>query len=163
VFYPDLLQVKMTVCHEGNSIELIGSLNRQYLRENMKETFKKKGKKVKFYTAAALVNALLEANDKGSLGKFLKQIEKLDLLVIDELGYIPLHKQGAELLFQIISMCYEAESIIVTTNLQFGQWNNVFGDPILTEAVIDRLIHHSHLIIFKGDSHRYKDSISLNQ
>lgn len=71
-------------------------------------TIKKKGKKVKFYTAAALVNALLEANDKGSLGKFLKQIEKLDLLVIDELGYIPLHKQGAELLFQIISMCYEA-------------------------------------------------------
>jgi len=118
---------------------------------------------VKFYPAAALVNALLEANDKGSLGKFLKQIEKLDLLVIDELGYIPLHKQGAELLFQIISMCYEAKSIIVTTNLQFGQWNNVFGDPILTEAVIDRLIHHSHLIIFKGDSHRYKDSISLNQ
>ncbi|MED4985441.1 ATP-binding protein, partial [Geobacillus stearothermophilus] len=57
----------------------------------------------------------------------------------------------------------EAKSIIVTTNLQFGQWNNVFGDPILTEAVIDRLIHHSHLIIFKGDSHRYKDSISLNQ
>jgi len=109
------------------------------------------------------VNALLEANDKGSLGKFLKQIEKLDLLVIDELGYIPLHKQGAELLFQIISMCYEAKSIIVTTNLQFEQWNNVFGDPILTEAVIDRLIHHFHLIIFKGDSHCYKDSISLNQ
>lgn len=126
-------------------------------------TIKKKGKKVKFYPAAALVNALLEANEKGSLGKFLKQIEKLDLLVIDELGYIPLHKQGAELLFQIISMCYEAKSIIITTNLQFGQWNNVFGDPILTEAVIDRLIHHSHLIIFKGDSHRYKDSISLNQ
>lgn len=91
---------------------------------------------MKFYTAAALVNALLEANDKGSLGKFLKQMEKLDLLVMDELGYIPLHKQGAELLFQIISMCYEAKSIIVTTNLPFGQWNNVFGDPILTEAVM---------------------------
>lgn len=123
---------------------------------------KNQGKRVKFFTAAALVNALLDANEKGTLGKFLKQIEKLDLLVLDELGYIPLHKQGAELLFQVISMCYETRSIIVTTNLQFSQWNHVFGDPILTEAVIDRLIHHSHLVIFKGESHRYKDSISPN-
>ncbi|MEJ9281698.1 IS21-like element helper ATPase IstB [Ureibacillus thermosphaericus] len=121
---------------------------------------KKQGKRVRFFTAASIVNALLEANEKGNIGKFLRQIEKLDLLILDELGYIPLHKQGAELLFQVISMCYEAKSIIVTTNLQFSQWNNVFGDPILTEAVIDRLIHHSHLIIFKGESHRYKDSIS---
>jgi DNA replication protein DnaC len=125
-------------------------------------TIKKQGKRVKFYTVAAIVNALLEARDKGTLGRFLKQIEKLDLLILDELGYIPLHKQGAELLFQIISMCYETKSFIVTTNLQFSQWNNVFGDAILTEAVIDRLIHHSHLIIFKGDSYRYKDSISQN-
>ncbi|GFZ82055.1 ATP-binding protein [Compostibacillus humi] len=124
---------------------------------------KKQRKQAKFYTVASLVNALLEANEKGTLGKFLRQIEKIDLLILDELGYIPLHKQGAELLFQVISMCYETKSIIVTTNLQFGQWNNVFGDPILTEATIDRLIHHSHLIIFNGESHRYKDSISFNQ
>lgn len=124
---------------------------------------KKQRKQAKFYTVASLVNALLEANQKGTLGKFLRQIEKIDLLILDELGYIPLHKQGAELLFQVISMCYETKSIIVTTNLQFGQWNNVFGDPILTEATIDRLIHHSHLIIFNGESHRYKDSISFNQ
>lgn len=124
---------------------------------------KNKGKKVKFYTAASLVNALLEANEKGILGKLMKQIEKLDLLIIDELGYIPLHKQGAELLFQVISMCYENKSIIITTNLQFAEWNNVFGDPILTEAVIDRLIHHSHLILFNGDSHRFKESLLQNQ
>ncbi|MGO5014863.1 IS21-like element helper ATPase IstB [Niallia sp. Sow4_A1] len=120
------------------------------------------GKAVKFYTAASLVNRLLEANEKGNLNKLFKQIEKLDLLILDELGYIPLHKQGAELLFQVISMCYETKSIIITTNLQFGQWNHVFGDPILTEAVIDRLIHHSHLIVFKGDSYRYKESIIQN-
>lgn len=117
------------------------------------------GKSIKFYTVASLVNRLLEANEKGTLSKLFKQIEKLDLLILDELGYIPLHKQGAELLFQVIAMCYEAKSIIITTNLQFGQWNHVFGDPILTEAVIDRLIHHSHLIVFNGDSHRYKESI----
>ena len=85
--------------------------------------------------------------------------EKLDLLILDELGYIPLNKEGAELLFQVISMCYETKSIVITTNLQFGQWNHVFGDPILTEAVIDRLIHHSHLLLFTGESYRYKESL----
>ncbi len=96
---------------------------------------------------------------KAPYQKLFKQIEKLDLLILDELGYIPLHKQGGELLFQVISMCYEAKSIVITTNLQFGQWNHVFGDPILTEAVIDRLIHHSHLVVFGGDSHRYRESL----
>ncbi|SEN98957.1 DNA replication protein DnaC [Mesobacillus persicus] len=120
------------------------------------------GKSVKFYTVAGLVNRLLDANEKGTLPRLFKQIEKLDLLILDELGYIPLHKQGGELLFQVISMCYETKSIIITTNLQFGQWNHVFGDPILTEAVIDRLIHHSHLVVFNGDSHRYKESLLQN-
>jgi DNA replication protein DnaC len=120
------------------------------------------GKQVKFYTVAGLVNRLLEANEKGALSRFFKQIEKLDLIVLDELGYIPLHKQGAELLFQVISMCYERKSLIITTNLQFGHWNHVFGDPILTEAVIDRLIHHSHLVLFNGPSNRMKESLIQN-
>src|SRR5699024_533289 len=105
------------------------------------------GTKVKFYTLASLANKLIEANQNGSLPRLIKQLEKLDLLILDELGYIPLHKEGAELLFQVISMCYENKSLVITTNLQFGQWNHVFGDPILTEAVIDRLIHHSHLLL----------------
>ncbi|GAA0504589.1 IS21-like element helper ATPase IstB [Salinibacillus aidingensis] len=117
------------------------------------------GSKVKFFTVASLANKLIEANQKGSLPKLMKQIEKLDLLVLDELGYIPLHKEGAELVFQVISMCYETKSLVITTNLQFGQWNHVFGDPILTEAVIDRLIHHSHLLVFNGESFRYKESL----
>lgn len=121
------------------------------------------GKKVKFYTVASLVNQLLDAHEKGSLSRLFKQMEKLDVLVLDELGYIPLHKQGAELLFQVISMCYETKSMIITTNLQFGQWNHVFGDPILTEAVIDRLIHHSHLVVFSGESHRYRESLLQNK
>src|SRR5690625_2754374 len=116
-------------------------------------------RKVRFYTVAQLVNRLLEANEKGTLGKLYKQIERLDLLILDELGYVPLHKQGAELLFQVINLCYEKRSIIVTTNLQFGQWNHVFGDPILTEAFIDRLIHYSHLIVFNRDSFRHKESL----
>lgn len=117
------------------------------------------GTKVKFFTLASLANKLLEANQKGSLSRLIKQFEKLDLLILDELGYIPLHKEGAELLFQVISICYENKSLVITTNLQFGQWNHVFGDPILTEAVIDRLIHHSHLLLFNGESFRYKESL----
>lgn len=117
------------------------------------------GMKVKFYTLASLANSLIEANQNGSLSRLLKQIERLDLLILDELGYIPLHKAGAELLFKVISMCYENRSLVITTNLQFGQWNHVFGDPILTEAVIDRLIHHSHLLLFNEESFRYKESL----
>jgi DNA replication protein DnaC len=86
-------------------------------------------------------------------------MEKLDLLILDELGYIPLYKQGTELLFQVISLCYERKSLIITTNLRFGEWNHVFGDPILTEAVIDRLIHHSHLVVFKGPRNRMNESL----
>ncbi len=112
-------------------------------------------------TQTSLVDELLESNEKGTLNKLFNKIEKLDLLILDELGYIPLHKQGAELLFQVISMCYEKRSIIITTNLQFGQWNHVFGDPILTEAVVNRLIHHSHLILFGGESKRMKESMML--
>lgn len=117
------------------------------------------GKKVKFYTVAQLVNRLMEANEKGNLNRLMKQIEKLDLLICDELGYIPLHKAGAELLFQVISLCYEKKSLIITTNLSFGQWNHIFVDQILTEAVVDRLIHHSHLLVFNGESYRYKESL----
>lgn len=117
------------------------------------------GTKVKFFTLASLANKLIEANQNGSLARLIKQLERLDLLILDELGYIPLHKEGAELLFQVISMCYENKSLVITTNLQFGQWNHVFGDPILTEAVIDRLIHHSHLLLFNGESFRYKESL----
>lgn len=116
------------------------------------------GHKVRFYTVAGLVNQLVDANQKGQLAKLMGQIDKLDLLILDEMGYIPLGKEGAELLFQVISMCYEQKSIIITTNLQFGQWNHVFGNQILTEAVIDRLIHHSHLVIFTGESYRYRTS-----
>ena len=125
-------------------------------------TIKNRGKRVKFYTIASLVNQLLDVNEKGNLTKLFKQIEKLDLLILDELGYIPLHKQGCELLFQVISLCYDKRSII-TTNLQFGEWNHVFGDPILTEVVVDRLIHHSHLVLFKRDSGRLRESIFSKQ
>jgi DNA replication protein DnaC len=115
--------------------------------------------KVQFWRTAALVNYLLRIHDGGDLQPFLKQIEKLDLLVCDEWGYVPVHRTGAQLLFQVISACYEKRSPILTTNLEFSKWVNIFLDEAMTTAMIDRLIHHSHLLIFDGESHRVKNSL----
>jgi DNA replication protein DnaC len=81
-----------------------------------------------------------------SESKLKRQIEKCDLLILDEFGYVPFQKQGSELLFHIIVDCYEHKSVIVTSNLEFGQWNRVFGDNRLTSALVDRLVHPAHII-----------------
>ena len=117
-----------------------------------------RGKKVRFYRTAALVNTLIEAKANGELNKFLKQLNKLDLLICDEWGYLPLDIDGSQLLFQVIADCYERRSIIITTNLEFSKWNNIFYNERLTSAILDRLIHHSHLLIYPGPSHRLKNS-----
>lgn len=120
-----------------------------------------RGKTVKFFRTATLVNSLLEAKKNEELKKFLKQIEKTDLLICDEWGYIPFEKDGSQLLFQVISECYEKRSLIVTTNLEFSKWNGIFYDEKLTTAIIDRVIHHGHLLMFTGSSYRLKHS-SIN-
>lgn len=120
-----------------------------------------RGKTVKFFRTATLVNSLLEAKKNEELKKFLKQIEKADLLICDEWGYIPFEKDGSQLLFQVISECYERRSLIVTTNLEFSKWNGIFYDEKLTTAIIDRVIHHGHLLMFTGSSYRLKHS-SIN-
>lgn len=117
------------------------------------------GKRVRFYTAASLANILLEKNSRGTLNTFLGTLKKVELIVIDEIGFVPLHKDAAELLFQVISDCYERRSLIITSNLEFSQWNTVFGDNRLTAALIDRLIHHSHIVIFSGESYRLTQSL----
>jgi DNA replication protein DnaC len=117
------------------------------------------GRRVRFFTAASLANILLEKNNKGTLNNFLGTLKKVELIVIDEIGFVPLHKDAAELLFQVISDCYERKSLIITSNLEFSQWNTVFGDNRLTAALIDRLIHHSHIVIFSGESYRLTQSI----
>ena len=118
-----------------------------------------KGRKVRFFTAASLANLLLERNNKGTLTAFMNGLKKAELIVLDEFGFIPLHKESAELLFQVISECYERKSLIITTNLEFSNWNTVLGDNRLTAALIDRLVHHSHIVIFSGDSYRLQQSM----
>jgi len=117
------------------------------------------GKKVRFFTAASLANVLLEKNQKGTLNSYLNYFKGVELMVIDEIGFVPLHKDAAELLFQVISDCYERKSLIITSNLEFSGWNTVFGDNRLTAALIDRLVHHSHIVIFSGQSYRLTQSM----
>lgn len=117
------------------------------------------GEKVKFYKTASLVNELTDAKSDGSLTKLLKRLSKLDLLICDEWGYLPFDAEGSQLLFQVIADCYEKRSLILTTNIEFSKWNGIFYDDQLTAALIDRLVHHSHLIVFDRESWRFEHSL----
>jgi DNA replication protein DnaC len=117
-----------------------------------------KGLKVRFTTAAALVHELIEAVDDRRLQRLQKGLAAHDLLIIDELGFVPLSKTGAELLFEIISQRYERGSIIITSNLPFDEWTEVFGSERLTGAILDRLTHHVHILEMNGESFRLRQS-----
>jgi DNA replication protein DnaC len=117
-----------------------------------------KGIPVGFTTAAALVNELHEARDEKRLLRLQRQLAGYKLLIIDELGYVPLSPTGAELLFEVFSQRYERGSIIVTSNLPFDEWTGVFASERLTGALLDRLTHHVHILELNGDSFRLKHS-----
>ena len=117
-----------------------------------------KGFPVGFTTAAALVHELLEARDERRLLRLHKQLAGHKLLIVDELGYVPLSTTGAELLFEVFSRRYERGSILVTGNLPFDEWTSVFGSERLTGALLDRLTHHVHILEMNGDSYRLKAS-----
>jgi len=114
----------------------------------------KQGKSVLFFTAASLGNKLIEMQDHLYLNKFVEKLKKVDLLIIDELGYVSLSHQSTQLLFQVFSERYEKGSIMITSNLEFGEWGNVFNDEIMAAAIIDRLVHNSVIKSFKGESYR---------
>ena len=117
-----------------------------------------KGLKVRFITAASLVHELIEARDDKRLLRLQKQLTGQNLLIIDELGFVPLSKTGAELLFELISQCYECGSIIITSNLPFDEWTDTFGSERLTGALLDRLTHYVHILEMNGGSFRLKHS-----
>jgi DNA replication protein DnaC len=116
------------------------------------------GHPVLWTTAAALVNELGEARDDKRLLRFQRQLLKPTLLIIDELGFVPLSKTGSELLFDVFSQRHERASTLVTTNLPFDEWTSVFGSERLTGALLDRLTHHVHILTCNGDSYRLADS-----
>jgi DNA replication protein DnaC len=116
------------------------------------------GKRVRFYTTTGLVTQLLEAREERTLQRLLKQLDRQDLILLDELGYVPFSKAGAELLFDVVSRAYERTSLIVTTNLPFEQWTEVLGSERLTGALLDRLTHRVHILEANGASYRLADA-----
>lgn len=116
----------------------------------------RQGRKVRFYTTARLVNELIQAQDEHRLHDFIASALKQRLIILDELGFIPFTPSGAQLLFTFCSELYERVALIVTTNLKFADWVQVFGDERLTAALLDRLTHRAHIIEFVGESHRFR-------
>ena len=113
----------------------------------------------RFFTASSLVMRLRRARDEGRLDRELQQLGRARLLVLDELGFLPLDADGARLLFQVVSGAYERQSLVITTNLEFSRWGAVFGDDQMAAAVIDRVVHHGRLVQFRGESYRVRHAL----
>ena len=114
----------------------------------------RKGIPARYFTAAGLVMRLLRAQSDNRLDRELAAIGRTPLLVIDELGYVPIDEDGSRLLFQVVTNAYETQSIIYTTNIEFSGWGRIFGDPNMAAAIIDRTVHHGRMIRFEGESWR---------
>jgi len=138
---------------------LIGNpgLGKTHLALGLAAAACREGRRVRFWTAAGLVNELIQAQDEHRLHRFIASALKLDLVVLDELGFIPFSQNGAQALFTFCSELYERLALIITTNLKFADWVQVFGDERLTAALLDRLTHHAHIIELLGESYRFRE------
>jgi len=119
----------------------------------------KHGIRSRFVTGCGLANELIEARDEKQLGRAVKRYASYGLLIIDELGYIPFSKEGAQLIFQILAERHERKSVIISTNKGFGDWTEIFGDPSMTAALLDRITHKAHIINCDWDSYRLKETL----
>lgn len=113
----------------------------------------------RFFTAAALVTRLSESKRAGHLERTVADLAKAELVIIDEWGYLPMAREEAQLLFQVIANSYERRSLVITTNLEFSKWGGIFTDDQMAAAMIDRLAHHGQLIVFEGESYRLKHAL----
>lgn len=146
---------------KAENLLLLGSpgLGKTHLAIGLALAACRQAKRVRFYRAAKLVDALVVARKDLRLSRFTAPLVKLDLLVLDELGFLPIDQEGSQLLFQLISDLYERVSIIVTSNLRFSEWNKIFQDETMTAAVIDRLTHKGHILEFVGESYRFRQRL----
>jgi DNA replication protein DnaC len=123
----------------------------------------RQGQRVRFFTAAGLVTQLEEAQQQHRLDRFLGQLERADLLICDELGYLSFSRTGAELLFQVFAERYERRSLLITSNLAFGEWGQVFQGERMTAALLDRLTHRCHIFEMNGESYRFRESMKAKK
>ena len=154
---------QLAACHyikERENVLLLGNsgTGKSHLATALGFAACAQGRRVRFWTACALVTHLLELREQRELQQFHAQWEKHDLIILDELGYVPFSKEGAELLFEVVSRAYERVSLIVTTNLPFEQWSEVMGSERLTGALLDRITHRVHIIEANGESYRLRDA-----
>jgi DNA replication protein DnaC len=162
---PQLNVQKIRQLAQGNYIEqaepiiLVGNpgLGKTHIASALALAATQQMRRVRFYNAAALVNDLLLAQVEGKLAAYLNKALNYQLIVLDELGFIPFTSLGAQVMFQFCSTLYQRVALIITTNLKFADWTQVFGDERLTVALLDRLTHRAHIIEFIGDSYRFRE------
>ena len=159
---PNKQQVVELACgayiQKAEPILMVGNpgLGKTHIATSLALAACRQGYKVRFYNAAGLVNELILAQDEHRLPKFLATALRHRLIVLDELGFIPLSPSGAQLIFQFCSTLYERVAMIVTTNLHFADWTQIFGEERLTAALLDRLTHRAHILEFTGESYRFR-------
>jgi DNA replication protein DnaC len=162
---PQLNQNKIRQLVQGDYIDkaepiiLVGNpgLGKTHIATALAIEATRQMRRVRFYNAAALVNELLKAEEEGRVASFINKALNHHLFILDELGFIPFSSTGAQLMFQLVSALYERVAMIVTTNLKFADWTQVFGDERLTVALLDRLTHKAHIIEFVGESYRFRE------
>lgn len=152
----DFIEKKENIIFLGNS-----GTGKSHLATGLGIEMVKNGYKVKFISAVELVEELLLANQEHKLGQMEKRWLKFDLIIVDELGYVPFTKVGSELLFQFFASRYERASVMITTNLEFTEWTSIFGEEKMTAALLDRLTHRAHIFLLNGESYRFRQSMKV--
>jgi DNA replication protein DnaC len=147
------IQENTNACFIGNA-----GTGKTHLSVALGQAACKVGKRVRFFTAATLVNLLEEAQKQFRLERLMSVLEKLDLLIVDELGYLSFSRSGAELLFQVFAERYERGSILITSNLPFSEWGQIFQGERMTAALLDRFTHRCHIFEMNGESYRFRES-----